>query len=134
MITWDETFATGEKTIDAQHKTLFKFINDLNDSIKEGKPAENLKDRIAFLMNYAKTHFGYEENCMHQYRCPVAQKNKDAHKDFVEYINNFEKKLDKDGYTPESVADLHFFIEFWLVQHIRGIDTKLRPCVAAKTL
>lgn len=132
MITWDESFATGEIQIDEQHQTLFNFINLLSRDIAAGKPPEILKNGLDFLENYARTHFAYEGLCMHRLRCPVADENDKAHRAFLDFLDEFKLKLEKEGFTTANVAELQVFIEEWIVRHIRRIDTKLRPCVERK--
>lgn len=129
MIKWDESYATGEEKIDSQHKSLFQFINQLHDDLVEGKPPSAFEHSLAFLTDYAKTHFCYEESCMDRYHCPAAQRNKDAHKEFLEFYKSYEVKIKKEGFTSRHIAELHGFIEEWIVRHIRTVDTQLKPCI-----
>lgn len=126
---WDERYATGEETIDSQHKLLFKFLNDLKRDILAGKSPHDFEDHIGFLSNYAKSHFCYEESCMDRYQCPAAQKNKEAHREFMEFYSAYEKKIKRKGYAPGDIAELCHFIEEWIVRHIQRIDGQLKPCI-----
>ncbi len=130
MIKWDESYSTGEETVDSQHKLLFEFINDLNRDIMAGKSAHDFEDHLRFLSNYAKSHFCYEESCMDRYQCPAAKKNKEAHQEFIEFYKSYEAKIRKNGFSPGHVSELHHFIENWIVGHIKRIDTQLKPCIA----
>lgn len=129
MIKWDESFSTGEEKLDAQHKTLFQFINQLDGDIKAEKPPSAFEHSLKFLADYAKSHFCYEESCMDSYHCPAAQENKNAHKEFLEFYKSYEVKIKKEGFTPKRIAELHVFIEDWIVRHIRKIDTQLKLCI-----
>jgi hemerythrin-like metal-binding protein len=130
LINWDESFSTGEAKLDAQHKTLFQFINQLHEDIVAEKPPSAFEYSLKFLADYAKSHFCYEESCMDSYRCPAAQSNKDAHKEFLVFYKFYEAKIKKEGFTPKRIAELHVFIEDWIVRHIRTVDTKLKPCIS----
>lgn len=129
MIQWDESYAVGEEKIDSQHKSLFQFINKLNEDIVAGKPPAAFEHSLQFLADYAKSHFCYEESCMARYHCPAAQKNKEAHREFLEFYCAYEKKIKREGYIPRNIAELHHFIEDWIVRHIQKVDTQLKSCI-----
>lgn len=128
MIKWNKSYSTGEETIDSHHKLLFEFINDLNREIMAGKPAKTLEEHLKFLTNYAKFHFCYEESCMERSRCPAAQKNKTAHEEFIEFYKAFEIKIKNEDYKVAHIAELHHFIENWIVRHIQKVDVQLKSC------
>jgi hemerythrin len=129
MITWDESMSTGVALIDAQHKMLFQKFNEFSDAISQNKAREAAAETLDFLQFYATWHFGREEKCMDEYRCPVAAQNKQAHAEFLATFNGFYEQWQAGTINPDLVSKTHQELEKWLVNHVARTDTQLRPCV-----
>jgi hemerythrin len=130
MIVWDEaTMGTGVPMIDAQHKKLFKEFNEFSEAIAQKKGREVAGELLDFLQFYAKWHFGQEENCMNEYKCPVAAQNKKAHSEFLKKFGNFYTEWQTGTLTNELVSQTYSELENWLVNHVSRVDTHLRGCV-----
>ena len=131
MIKWEDRFTTGVAAIDRQHKFLFEMFNDFEMSIEEGRGSLYLKSSFPLLESYAQAHFNFEEDCMNQHVCPFAEDNKKAHHHFIAKVEEFKRQL-QSGPTNELCAQVHAFIEKWIVSHIIGIDSHLKSCVINK--
>ena len=130
MIKWQESYSVGVYLLDEQHKELFGFCNDLEEILRDGDCSkEFLQYGLKFLEKYVKMHFGQEENCMHQYECPMAKNNKLAHQKFIQAYKTYEKRIAQGDDYYKILRQLHRFLEKWLVEHICKIDTHLKPCV-----
>ena len=134
MIKWQESYSTGVAKLDEQHKSLFKYSNELEESLNsQGVSKETLQRSLHFLERYVKGHFGQEESCMHQFACPAANINKLAHQKFIEAYITFSDRISKDADndvdSDAPLKELHHFLENWLTEHICKIDTQLKPCV-----
>ena len=131
MITWDDSMSTGVSLIDAQHKMLFQKFNEFSDaiSVSRSKSREAACELLDFLQFYAKWHFGQEENCMDQYKCPVAAQNKQAHAEFIKTFGEFYTQWQADTMTPELANKTYVELEKWLLIHVARVDTQLRLCV-----
>jgi len=128
---WSVAFATGVPEIDQQHQGLFKASNDYRLALEESCGQPVYETVLRFLEEYAVDHFGFEEQCMHRFRCPVAALNVDAHKQFVRELSRFRAAYERVGYRDEDAVALVNFVDEWLASHIAGIDIHLKPCVAA---
>ncbi len=128
-ILWSEYLRTGEPTIDRQHQELIRNVNALLDAMAVGEGKEKLDEIFAFLARYVDEHFGYEEDCMERYRCPVAGKNKQAHQAFLQTFAKLQAEYKQHGATPQLAEKVYRHIGEWLVNHIAGIDTGLRSCL-----
>lgn len=126
---WKDVYATGVEEIDVQHRKLFKMINELGDAIKAGQGPQAAPQALKFLGDYVKTHFGYEEECMHKLKCPVAHKNKEAHESFLKLFSKYNNRFKQEGYKDEVIYELHTVAVDWLVKHICGVDVNLKHCV-----
>jgi len=130
MIIWDDSMSTGVPIIDAQHKMLFQKFNEFSDAISSGiTSGEAAGELLDFLQFYATWHFGQEEKCMNEYKCPVAAENKQAHAEFVRTFGKFYTEWQTGTMTHELVSNTHMELEKWLVKHVAQVDTQLRSCV-----
>jgi hemerythrin len=133
MITWDDSMSTGVSLIDAQHKMLFQKFNEFSEAMSgprsKSKSREVAGELLDFLQFYAKWHFGQEENCMDQYKCPVAAQNKQAHAEFIKTFGEFYTEWQADTMTPELANKTYVELEKWLLVHVARVDTQLRLCV-----
>lgn len=132
MITWNESMSTGIPQIDEQHKMLFQKFNEFSAAMSDNLTArETAGDVLDFIQFYATWHFGQEEQCMHDYRCPVAEKNKQAHAEFINTFHRFYTQWQEGTMTAALATQTYTELENWLVNHILKTDTQLRPCVKA---
>ena len=130
-IQWDESMATGVETVDAQHKQLIDLLNDLMEAITWGRARSEIQGLLAKLGAYSTFHFGHEEECMVRYKCPAAEVNMLAHKDFVVTLAALTDAFERDGATAHLVVRVEVEMLRWLTTHIRRTDTQLLPCVKA---
>jgi hemerythrin len=130
-IQWDESMATGIDTVDAQHKQLIAWLNDLLNAISQGRARSEIQGLLDRLGTYAATHFGHEEECMVRYKCPVAEQNLRAHNDFVVTFTALRDEFDRDGASAHLVVKVENELLRWLATHIKRTDTQLLPCVLA---
>lgn len=129
-VAWKEEYATGLKIVDDQHKRLFEAIDELESIVQRGaKKSGDSNKLVDFLGNYAIRHFGFEEQCMSDYSCPSAEKNKAAHKAFLDHYTKFKEKYDATDDVGPLLRELSKYAQDWLVNHICKIDTHLKKCV-----
>lgn len=128
MIQWDEKYLTGVGLVDRQHKTLFSMINNFEKNIRESTAPEKIEELIQFLAHYTQTHFGDEEYCMHVSDCPIAAKNKEAHRDFLDQFVVFQSRFKAKGFSYALATELSEFVEKWFVNHIGRVDVHLKKC------
>jgi hemerythrin len=130
-IQWDQSLATGIDSIDAQHKQLIAWLNDLLVAISQGRARPEIEGLLDQLGTYAATHFGHEEGCMARYKCPAAEENVRAHNEFVITFTGLRDEYDRDGATANLVMRVEVELLRWLTTHIKRTDTQLLPCVQA---
>jgi hemerythrin len=129
---WVESMRTGIDTVDIQHKELIRQMNLLMRAMARGEGASQIDSLMQYLMVYAGQHFRHEEECMEQYRCPVAQANQAAHARFVKRFTAFHQQL-VSAPTDNSLVTIQVLRELsaWLINHIRGVDARLLCSVEA---
>jgi|CXWL01.1.fsa_nt_gi hemerythrin-like metal-binding protein len=126
---WSDTFATGVRRIDDQHKMLFAMAADFRAALDESRGERVYAGLLQSLELYVVTHFSYEEGCMARFVCPVAADNKAAHLRFMAILNDFNSRFAAHGYDAVDARNLVDTLEGWLANHICQIDVKMRPWV-----
>ncbi len=126
---WKDKYAIGIEPIDEQHKTLFQMVGDYQAVLNDGKGEQTYSLLLGTLDTYARCHFGIEEQCMVQHRCPVAEKNKNAHAKLIEILSGFQNRYCANGYDYAEASRLVDTLEQWLADHICRIDIHLKKCV-----
>lgn len=130
VIAWDEArMSTGVETVDSQHKTLIRCINDLHAACLAGTAKEEVLKSLDFLGAYAASHFQEEEGIMQTHKCPVRGQNKAAHAKFLSDYGELVEMVKKDGVSTGVVLKIKELLGNWLNSHICRVDTKLRSCV-----
>jgi len=127
---WSKDYATGIERIDEDHKTIFRMSEDFRAALDEGMGGAVYAVLLDSLHMYCRGHFGYEERCMHEHRCPVAQKNKDAHAAFLKTMTSFQQRYTENGFDTVDARRLVDTIDAWLSNHICRIDIHLKKCVS----
>lgn len=129
MITWSREYDTGIKSIDEAHRGLVTGLNDLEQALASGAGSKRVPGLLAMLEKYASEHFLNEEACMSRYKCPTAQANKEAHRDFISRLISTRER-----YTSSSAAgallavQMHRELCDWIVNHILRVDSALKTC------
>ena len=133
MLEWKADYETGVPAIDTQHKVLFNHINRLEEVLKKSENERAEADYLlAFLENYAEQHFKGEETCMARFRCPAHAKNKEEHKQFMDFLV-FGKSLYQSSGSPKEVLErLHESMVWWINNHILKVDVQLKDRVRLK--
>lgn len=132
MIEWGKKYETGVAEIDHQHQWLFRFVNSLEEDLNREAPDIDIEETLKMMADYAQTHFRYEEDCMNKWKCPFAENNKCAHKNFIEAYENFMERYEREGHSLELAWKIHDMVESWISNHIAKIDSKLKKYVHAE--
>lgn len=121
--------ATGFDSIDSQHQVLIDRINELHTACVNGTAKEELLKMLAFLGDYANSHFKHEEGIMQEHQCSAQGKNKAAHALFLKEYGELVEMVKNEGASTKAVLKLEQMLGNWLRNHICKIDTTLRTCV-----
>ena len=127
---WSDDYATGVERIDQDHRMIFKMSEDFRAALDAGMGGAIYSVLIDTLSLYCRGHFGFEEQCMNEYRCPVAQKNKEAHATFLGDLAGFQQRYTDGGYDRADARELVDTVDRWLADHICSIDIHLKRCVS----
>jgi hemerythrin len=122
LMQWSDSLSVGVQEIDAQHKNLVLYLNDLNFAMSQGKGKEVLKSLLTRLVGYTQVHFATEEKYMQQWNYPGYVYHKGEHTAFVKKVADFQSKFEA-GQAALSIEILTF-LKDWVGNHIQGTDKK----------
>jgi hemerythrin len=133
MYAWRDEWATGNITIDNEHKQLFKAIDELLTACSSGKGKDQVTKTMAFLKDYTAKHFAHEEQLQQQSKYPDYINHKKIHDGFIKYVAELGAKLDKEGPTIAIVGAVNMNIGDWLIKHITREDVKIAQHIKSNT-
>lgn len=132
-IVWSERYSIGNKTIDDQHKNLYKLLNEVIASISDNNDVNN---RFAIFLSqmtdYALSHFKEEEEYMRSIGYPNLGIHKNIHKGYLKHaalLNNQFLSLD----PPDMTEVANFLINWWW-EHITTKDMKFANFAREKVI
>jgi hemerythrin len=126
---WSNEYATGVERLDEQHRMIFTMAEDFRTALNAGRGERVYAGLLKSLELYIRGHFGYEENCMEQYRCPVAGRNKEAHAKFAQVLAGYQQRHTTGVFDVQEAHRLVDTLDKWLASHICKIDVKLKEVV-----
>ena len=116
FIQWIEEYNTGIDEIDAQHKQLVGYINELHDVIKSGSEKKALAGVLSKLIDYTEYHFSFEEGLLDNLDYAGLPAHRERHQEFIELIEGLVEDLD---HGKSNIGDmLMTFLRNWLSKHI----------------
>lgn len=127
-IDWSEEFKIGVDIIDEQHKRLFEYFGEIEQSINDGKP-EQVESIARGLIDYAISHNTFEESLMAKANYPMLDAHRVVHETFKQRADGYLEKLNQ-GADPLKVArEVRVDIGLWLINHIKREDRHYAPYV-----
>ncbi len=128
-IIWNRTLETGIDVIDAQHRRIVTYINELED-VRRSKDRARVGDVIEQLVDYTQSHFGFEESLMEEAKYKFLKPHQKVHELFIRRVNGFTVRAAKG----EDITDeLHKMLCTWLLNHIANEDNDYAPAVKKMT-
>ncbi len=130
LLSWTPDLSLGIDIIDAQHQRIVEYINLLHEARIRGD-----KDAIARvieeLVDYALSHFSFEEALMEQAHYPFLEPHKRVHEAFARRISEYRQRFKLGEDAALVAADLQNTLVVWLMNHIKREDMDYGPAVRA---
>lgn len=133
LMAWSAHFVTGIDAVDVQHKALVEMINAAAPHLASGgeEAHRTVGPLLDKLVNYAASHFQYEENLMQKAGVLPAYfaQHQHSHQTFVDEVIQMRAQYEKG----ESLSghDLLHFLTSWLTFHILSEDKHMAVQVLA---
>lgn len=123
-IRWSKDFSIKNMQLDKQHELIFEIAsvsNDLVQKIKDNKTQykDDLKQVLAKLFQYIKTHFKDEEKFMESINFPLIEEHKKSHKILIEKTKDL---LEHSDDIIKMSHELSILTKEWILDHIANED------------
>jgi diguanylate cyclase (GGDEF)-like protein/hemerythrin-like metal-binding protein len=113
-IFWEDSYACGHPTIDAQHRKLFTLTNSLVGAISSGQPVAETSMRLRRLMAHTAQHFHDEEALLTRVGYPDLSAHAAEHHRLLEKASRFEAEVEAGK------ADVSQFVGFLILDLVQG--------------
>lgn len=121
LIVWDKnTFEVGIEIIDAQHKELVGYINELARAIDTNQEQAVISVLFKKLCDYTQFHFKAEEAYIQTLSKNDCLLHQLQHKHFIEELDRIIELNEAQNISEE----LLYFLTDWLLHHIQIEDKK----------
>ena len=120
FIEWKDEYNTGIASIDQQHRKLVNLINQLQTAVNYSTGEEFEREALDELVDYTKTHFGYEEGLMEKYGYPDFEPHKAQHRKLITQVEAVLTEYEQDH--DRAMSNAVTFLKNWLISHINGTD------------
>jgi len=120
FIQWKDEYNVGIDSIDQQHRKLVSLINQLQTAVDYSTGEEFEREALDELVDYTKTHFGYEEGLMEKYGYPDFEPHKAMHRKMIAKVEAVLAEYEQDH--DRAMEDAVTFLKSWLINHINGTD------------
>jgi len=122
---WKDSYLLGHRLIDEQHKGLFEAADTLVETLKHVDNREHythhISDSLAFLKDYARKHFKYEEAYAFSMGINYNAHMK-LHGKLLGTVFHHEKRLMESNFSKPDVKEFLGFFITWLIYHIAEED------------
>ncbi len=126
---WTQDLESGIPVIDAQHKRIVDYINELNTACQTGNDKET-QNVIEGLLDYTITHFQFEEDLQEKAGYPFLKAHRRIHEIFMKKVAGIRERSVKGEDIAYELLDL---LNGWLVSHIKSEDRDYVESVKAMT-
>lgn len=123
LFIWTDAFATGDQSMDDEHRRLINLVNAVLESIANCESPDHLRQSLSNLVEYTRAHFGREEVQMLHIAYPGIGLHSADHAYLLLQIEEVKGKLEL-GEKINPMA-LYLFLTRWVKDHILQLDMKL---------
>lgn len=117
---WGPSWITGHPVVDADHKMLVQYVNELNQAMLRGAGQDVAADVLGKLLQYTVDHFAREEEIWTKGGLKTLAEHKKLHADLVDKVQKFQQEFTAGKATLTS--DLMSFLREWLINHVFKTD------------
>ena len=117
---WGPSWVSGHPVVDADHKMLVQYVNELSQAMEQGVGKEVAAGILNKLVQYTLDHFAREEAIWTQGGLKDLAEHKRIHADLVATVGKFQQDFLAGKAT--LTADLMGFLREWLINHVFKTD------------
>jgi methyl-accepting chemotaxis protein len=117
---WGPAWFTFHPVIDADHKMLVQYVNELNQAMLEGKGHDVATDVLAKLVDYTRDHFAREEVIWREGGLASLNQHEQTHSALIIKVRQFQRDFAEGKAT--LTTELMSFLREWLINHVFKTD------------
>jgi|GEM_PF-1302771 len=117
---WGPAWVTGHAVVDADHKMLVQYVNELNHAMLQGAGRDIAGGILDKLVQYTVGHFAREEDIWTRGGLKSLTQHKKIHEDLVAKVGQFQKDFAEGN--ANLTSDLMSFLREWLINHVFKTD------------
>lgn len=129
---WGPAWYTGNAMIDADHKVLVQYVNDLNQAMIRGQGDDVAADILKKLVQYTRDHFGREQIIWETGGLESLPSHLKTHSNLVEKVEKFQ--ADFASGKAKLTGELMTFLRHWLIHHVFKTDKAAVAEIAARAV
>ncbi len=122
IFSWYPAYSVQVPEFDKHHQKLLEILQNLHDSMMQGKAKDLIEKIFKELSDYVNYHFQAEERKMRMYKYPGLNEHISAHEKFKEKLVGLISEY-KSG-NLHVTGETYNFLKSWLVNHIQKEDKK----------
>jgi hemerythrin len=122
MFTWIDDYSMQIDEVDAQHKQLIAYLNQLFDQTSFQHNKDKIKLILDDLLVFTDNHFATERCYMEKYKYPDIVNHTKEHSILKEKLVTIEDRLNTSNFN--LALEILLFIKQWLVIHLTDTDQK----------
>lgn len=119
-IVWTDALSIGNAAVDKDHKKLFDIYNELVNLIQQNKGRREFARILSEMTDYARIHFGKEENYMEAFSYPEFAGHRKSHLAYIHKVAMYNVNF--TGHHPPDPVDVVKFLKAWWMNHILSDD------------
>ncbi len=131
LLTWDEQYVLGIKSLDTHHQRLIQLINDLF-TLQEGSdiPTANLNEITKELIDFTVYSLDFEADFLFQFEYADRYLHIEQHELFKEKTNWLKNKTvtyhSNSDQLKQTICNMWKFLYVWLNDHIAICDKQFK--------
>lgn len=118
---WRKEYESGDAHIDAQHRALWGYANQLADLIDAARPRDEVAEVVLTILREIEQHFATEEEALRRSGYGETSRHAKLHSELLAQARALVESLE-DGSEPSYFCD--FLVFGLIVGHILGEDRK----------
>jgi hemerythrin len=123
-LSWEPSLALGNEVVDQQHQMLFSHARHFLDLVQRGQVEDGGRETLAFISDYARLHFSFEEDLMRASGYPALAEHLREHELFALRLEALAREV-AAAPGPEPLLRLARFLATWLREHVAGSDQRI---------
>lgn len=126
---WTSDMAVDHGMVDEDHKQLIAIANRVFEFTRPNREAEEIKQVIRELYDYAKYHFAREEGLMSRLNYPARKEHARKHEVIIQDMNHH---LTSAHHMGEILGNFKELVNTWVIRHIMEEDLKLAAYISSQ--